>query len=441
MTKTVITAAITAALMALSIIIKPYITIKKFKVGLYCLISVAGAAILLAFGAVSVKEAVAGMVADSAVNPIKILALFLSVTLVSVYLGNAGFFSFVAERIFKNVKGGQIKLFLLLYATVAILTVFTSNDIIVLTFTPPVCIFARKAKISPVPYLMGEFVAANTWSVALIVGNPTNIYLAGSYGVDFFAYAKVMLLPAIVAGVSSLCVLLLLFGKQLKRPVAASEKNEIACGSDENAKTRIDKVQTAASLFTLCACIIALSVSSFIGAEMWLVCVVGAGALTAFLTVYGLIRDKSAARVLQGLKKEPYELIPFVLSMFVIVLALKKCGFTDVLGNALLRGGKSDALSFGFLSALSVNFLNNIPMSVLFEKIIGGKSLYALYGAVIGSNLGAFITPVGALAGIMWTKILNGEGVKLSFGKFALYGKCCALPAILLSCLTLFITL
>ena len=80
-------------------------------------------------------------------------------------------------------------------------------------------------------------------------------------------------------------------------------------------------------------------------------------------------------------------------------------------------------------------------MSVLFEEIIGGKCLYALYGAVIGSNLGAFITPVGALAGIMWTKILNGEGVKLSFGKFALYGTCCALPAILLSCLTLFITL
>ena len=56
-------------------------------------------------------------------------------------------------------------------------------------------------------------------------------------------------------------------------------------------------------------------------------------------------------------------------------------------------------------------------MSVLFERIIDGGSLAALYGAVIGSNIGAFITPVGALAGIMWNKILGEYGVKLPFIK------------------------
>ena len=36
---------------------------------------------------------------------------------------------------------------------------------------------AKNASINPIPYLAAEFVAANTWSMALIIGNPTNIYL------------------------------------------------------------------------------------------------------------------------------------------------------------------------------------------------------------------------------------------------------------------------
>ena len=91
--------------------------------------------------------------------------------------------------------------------------------------------------------------------------------------------------------------------------------------------------------------------------------------------------------------------------MFIIVLALKECGVTSALNKLLITNSKTDGVTFGVLSALSANLLNNIPMSVLFESIIGGDSVPALYGAIIGSNVGAFITPVGALAGIMWNKI------------------------------------
>lgn len=434
MAVTICICAITVVAMTAAIIIKPYVKFGGVKIGLYCLITVIGAILLLAFGSITLKEVFDGITANSAVNPLKILALFLSMTLISVYLGDAGFFSFVAEKLFSTVKGGSTKLFIALYFIVAILTVFTSNDIIVLTFTPPICIFARKAKISPVPFLIGEFVAANTWSVALIVGNPTNIYLAGSAGITFFQYLKVMIFPAIAAGVTSFVVLLVIFRKQLRGAPSREETSSAPA-------TRICKPPMIAALITLGACIIALSVSSFIGAEMWLICVISAAALTLFNLGYGLVIEKSAARVLHGLKKAPYELIPFVLSMFIAVLALKKCGVTDVLNNALVTGKKSDALTFGFLSALSSNFLNNIPMSVLFEKIIDGKSLYALYGAVIGSNVGAFISPVGALAGIMWTKILAGEGVDMPFLKFAKYGACCAFLSLASSCLCLLITL
>jgi arsenical pump membrane protein len=72
-------------------------------------------------------------------------------------------------------------------------------------------------------------------------------------------------------------------------------------------------------------------------------------------------------------------------------------------------------------------------MSVLFEQIVAGKSVFALYGAIIGSNVGAFLTPVGALAGIMWSKILKKYGVSLSFKKFIFYGVILAIPTMLFS--------
>ena len=215
MALTVIIASVTVLLMITSVLIKPYINIGKHKLGLYWIITLSGAIILLLTGQISLSSAISGITAKSSVNPLKILTLFLSMTLLSVYLGDAGFFDYVADSIFLKTKGGKLKLFLVLYLVVSILTVFTSNDVIILTFTPPICIFAKKAKISPLPFLIGEFIAANTWSMTLIVGNPTNVYLAQSAGITFSEYFSVMYLPALFGGLTGLGVIILLFKKEL----------------------------------------------------------------------------------------------------------------------------------------------------------------------------------------------------------------------------------
>ena len=125
--------------------------------------------------------------------------------------------------------------------------------------------------------------------------------------------------------------------------------------------------------------------------------------------------------------------------MFAIVLALGECGFTSLLSSLLIKNNKSDAITFTLLSALSSNLLNNIPMSVLFEKIVSSSSVFALYGSIIGSDIGAFITPVGALAGIMWGRILSDFDTKLTFLKFSVYGIIVALFCLPLAFLGLLI--
>ncbi len=427
MTATLIISIATIIALFVTVLFKPYLKLGRFNIGLYWVVCLAGALLILIFGGIPLKNVIEGITADTNVNPLKILALFLSMTLLSVFLGDAGFFDLIAEKVFLKAQGAKIKLFIILYSVVAILTVFTSNDIIILTFTPPICIFAKKAKISPLPFLFGEFVAANTFSLFLIVGNPTNVYLATAYGITFFEYFKLMVLPALVCGVFALLATLFIFRKQLK-----GDLPKLLDGGAQGASSvQIKKVPMLLALVHLVVCIIALALSDIIGVEMYLICVVLFASLFVFNLVFELIKERRATDTLKTLLKAPFELVPFILSMFVIVLALAYNGVTDKLADLLLTGNKTDGITFGLLSTFSANIFNNIPMSVLFEKIVSGNSLYAALGTIIGSNVGAIVTPLGALAGIMWNKILQGYDEKLSFFQFFKYGILIALFSLL----------
>ena len=116
-------------------------------------------------------------------------------TFISIFLDEVGFFKLIAIKVLSKVNNNQLILFINIYFLVAILTIFTSNDIIILTFTPFICYFCKTAKINPLPYLVGIFISSNTYSMMFIIGNPTNIYLATSQGIDFISYFKIMVFP------------------------------------------------------------------------------------------------------------------------------------------------------------------------------------------------------------------------------------------------------
>ena len=74
-------------------------------------------------------------------------------------------------------------------------------------------------------------------------------------------------------------------------------------------------------------------------------------------------------------------------------------------------------------------------MSVLFCSIIeplsGAVQTQAVFATVIGSNLGAFLTPIGALAGIMWQNILRHHGIKFGYVDFLKIGTTVAIPTLM----------
>jgi arsenical pump membrane protein len=311
--------------------------------------------------------------------------------------------------------------FIYLYITVSLLTIFTSNDIIILTFTPFICYFARAAKVDPVPYLVAEFVGANTWSMALIIGNPTNIYIATSTGISFLEYVKVMALPAVLSGSVSFIILYLIFQKKLVITINAERK-----------ETKLkDKTMVWVGGLHLGLCTIFLIISSYINVEMWLISLGFLISLIIISVLIQTIKKKKPIEFINSVKHAPWELVPFVLSMFVLVLALEKYGITSTLAKLFSRGDAS--LVYGTSSMLVANLMNNIPMSVLFSSIsrlAGDSAKIAAFASIAGSNIGAFLTPAGALAGIMWSNMVKRLGVKYSFLDFIKYGFITGIPAI-----------
>lgn len=421
----------TIVLMICAILFFPKIKFGRVQINSYWVITLFGAAIALAATRPDMSALWQSLVADTAVNPVKILVLFISMTVLSVFLDELGFFRYLAALALRRARSGQKKLFVYLYITVSILTVFTSNDVIILSFTPFICYFCKHAKINPMPYLAAEFVAANTWSMALIIGNPTNIYLAASYGLDFVTYLKISVLPTLFAGLCSFLCLYLLFRKKLSAPIEGEAEAEVIH----------DKFQLWVGIIHLAVCTVLLAVGSYIGLQMWIVALAAAVSLFIISAITALVRKSKPRELLGCVKRLPYELIPFILSMFVMIVILDQKGVTQYIGEFF--GTEQHVLVYGVTSFFAANVLNNIPMSVLYAQIIksAGAGLPAVFATVIGSNLGAYFTPVGALAGIMFSSIVNRQGLKFGYRDFLKIGVAVALPALFAALGGLYISL
>jgi arsenical pump membrane protein len=415
---------------------------RKIKIDTYFLGALFGPILIVLFGILNFSQILSGLGGVGSLNPLGILVLFLSMVFMSIFLDITGFFEYCARVALKYASGDGRRLYFSIYLTVSMLTIFTSNDIIILTFTPFIYYFSKNAGIDPKPYLIAEFFAANTWSMMLYIGNPTNIVLAAAFDLRFDEYTKWMLLPSLVAGLINMILLYFIFRKSINKPL-----KDINIINPWEAIT--DKKSTILGLFILGGCIISLAIAPYFSIEMWIISLGFGLALLvilllrdSFVAITKERIDKKHFTVGPTIKKMPISIIPFVLSLFITVEALRVYGITNEIGiffNSLCDASTTTTtFVYGISSAFAANILNNIPMTVAYVPIAGAVSqanlLPAVLATTVGSNLGANITPIGALAGIMWMSILRDKEVKLTFKEFVKYGLLVT-PLTLLVCL------
>lgn len=441
MIRTLIITLLTLFVLITLIIFKPTIKLKiktkTLNIQSFWLVSTIGAFLIIVFGCLDLKSLKELFNFNQSINPIKILILFISISLLSIVLEKAGFFELCVVITTKKVKKSQYKLFIVLYALIAILTMFTSNDIIILTFTPFIIYFCSHKKINPIPYLVGEFVAANSLSLMFIIGNPTNIYIANFYNIGFFEYFKTMCIPTMILSLVGFSTVFLLFFKELKKPMDDSYA--------EITNPKYNKHLIIVGLIHLVLCTSSLVVASYLKFEMWYICLAFAISISIYVMIYDLV--KHTKNEISIIKKAPWNLVPFVLSMFIIVLAMKQNNVLSHISmffdNLFLKTKVKEIFGYGISSCLACSLINNIPMSVAFSSILelSNSGISSIYATIIGSNIGAILTPVGSLAGIMWLKYLKELNVNYSFKSFIKNGCIITIPVMLSGLIALLIVI
>jgi arsenical pump membrane protein len=393
--------------------------------------------LLILFGIADFETVAAGLKGTNSLRPWEIIVIFFTVAYVSISLDITGIFDYFAYKIVGISNGNGRELFVFFYLFSSVLTVFTSNDIVILTLTPIIFYLGKHAKINVVPLLFAEFFGANTLSMFLYIGNPTNIIVGNSLGLGFLEYSKVMWLPSLVAALANLLLLYIVFRKEI------SARFDRKAGSDYNIENKSDAVISTILVLLM---LTVLALSQYLDTEIWKV--------TSIFCVLFILKDILYGRggLRKTVKKMPWTILPFIITFFIIMASLKTYGIVDVLASfmASFSGNLAESIFLnGTVSFLLVNLINNQPATILLSNIIvddnftvrGIPFLGAAYSVVIASNLGANFTLIGALAGLMWKRILKKKNLTISYAYFFKKGLLITPAVFFLTLFTLYLVL
>lgn len=115
----------------------------------YSMIPCIGVVLLLCTTSISFEDAWNGIKGDHYIKPYAIIILFQSLAYVCVSLDLTGVFAYLALVMTRAAKGSGWRLFMYYFTMSSIMTIVTSNDIVILTLTPIIVYCMSTAKADP----------------------------------------------------------------------------------------------------------------------------------------------------------------------------------------------------------------------------------------------------------------------------------------------------
>lgn len=394
-----------------------------------------------------------GILGAGSLQPWQIIIIFFSVAYVSISADITGIFDWLAYKIVHGAKNSGFKLFILFYLFACALTIFTSNDIVILTLTPIIFYLGKHAKINILPLLFAEFFGANTASMFLYIGNPTNIIIGNALNLDFLEYTRTMYLPTIVAAASNFILLWIVFRKKITKKFTINKSSHFSI------RNWFDAILSSGLILLMLIC---LMLSQKMGLEIWQVTLFFAVIFILEDIIFGIyyyFKDQGLSEI-QKHKSEfkmaflrmPWKILPFIIIAFIFVQGLNHYGIISEVAEYISNMSTSlfsGIFINGFFALILANIINNQPMTIFFANIFINNNYIVndlifrgnAYAVVIASNLGANITLIGALAGLMWKKILQTKGLKINYFDFLKKGIIITPLTFVITLLTLFLIL
>ncbi|KAF9955027.1 hypothetical protein BGZ70_010382 [Mortierella alpina] len=194
------------------------------------------------------------------------MILFFSLAYICISLDMTGVFQYAAFWISKRGGGGGQRVFLSFFLLSTVMSGLTSNDVVVLTMTPFLVYYSHAVElITPVAFFMAEIQTANIASMALYIGNLTNVVVCQAYKISFLEYSAWMLLPCFAAIATCYVMLRISFRKEkyIPKHVRTPDVDPRSC--------LVDPFGAIFGLSILACSLICLIGTSFAHVSVWIV--------------------------------------------------------------------------------------------------------------------------------------------------------------------------
>jgi arsenical pump membrane protein len=406
-----------------------------------------GAVASLLLGTVSLGQA-----AQSFLDIWDATLAFLGIIALSVTLDAVGFFRWAALKVVKFARGSGLRLYFYIALLTAAVSILFANDSAVLILTPIVleivtCLGINKR--GKLAYLFTAGLIADTAAMPLITSNPINILSADYFKYSFIDHLIFMGPVAVATLLSSLLLIYLFFRKQIPKTYDIQAADSLTKG-----KPAISPSLLKITLVTLIAIDIGYVLTSFGRFPVSLV--ICGGAIFLVMVYWVTIKRNSSVigekkGIISLAKEINWDIVLFMLSIFIVVQGLETAGVTNLLASALVEASKLPLALGVFAPSLVVtvgaSFMNNWPMTILgllsiHQSAVTGPVLTSLvFSNIIGNNLGPHFFPLGSLAILMWLEIMRRKGVNISLKEYLKVGATLSIAQVAIASMILWVEL
>ena len=346
------------------------------------------------------------------------LLLLFGLMLVSAQLRLSGFYTRAALAL-GGLTARPKRFLMLLMLVSGSLSAVLVNDIVCLAFTPVLTVAVLRARLNPMPYLIGLACASNIGSAATLIGNPQNMLIGQIARLDFGRFLAWCVLPVCVAMVAAYGILLWIYrGKMDMEAMTFSPLRQgLECPRPQNTVDGSVPVSMEETSWQrrkgllVAAAVVALF---FTRVPREMVALVAGGVL--------LCSRRMDGRRLLGLID--WSLILLFCGLFVVIAGLETTGLPERLLAWMASHKVSLANPYALAGAGAVlsNLVSNVPAVMLLVRFLAGAPAESWYVLALASTFAGNLVTIGSIANLIVIEQARVYGVKLTFREHARAG-------------------
>ncbi len=339
-----------------------------------------------------IVEILFGSQDDSFVNLHSII-LIISMMIVVQIAHEAGTFQYIAAKLVKLSKGKPIPLMIIFCSVTVAISAILNNILTVIIIIPLTITVSRMLNINPAPFILTQAVLVNIGGTIFSISSIPNILISTYAKIEFLEFFFNVGVISLITFAFTLVFFIFLYKSELSVPEEGIKVlEEFNVWNVVQSKKLLH--QSVISLIILLILLIGIP-SSIITPDMI------ALSIALVLVVITRLEPKEI------ISKVDFELILYLLGIFVIAGGLEIVGVTEVIGVAILAAGGDNfyiqLLLLLWISAYLSSCIDNIPITkvlipvagTMVESVSPVDKSKLFYSFTFGANWGDNLTPLG----------------------------------------------